>query len=51
MSEKTKEVPQLSDATYAHTLVIKSDGTPRLCPDKGSWCFSIESVVFSDITS
>ncbi len=24
MSEKTKEVPQLADATYAHTLVIKS---------------------------
>ncbi len=24
MSEKTKEVPQLEDATYAHTLVIKS---------------------------
>ncbi len=24
MSEKTKEVSQLSDATYAHTLVIKS---------------------------
>ncbi len=24
MSEKTKEVPQLADTTYAHTLVIKS---------------------------
>ena len=24
MSEKTKEVPQLDDATYAHTLVIES---------------------------
>ncbi len=24
MSEKTKEVPQLADATFAHTLVIKS---------------------------
>ena len=24
MSEKTKEVPQLAGATYAHTLVIKS---------------------------
>ena len=24
MSEKTREVPQLSDATYAHTLVIES---------------------------
>ncbi len=24
MSEKTREVPQLADATYAHTLVIKS---------------------------
>ncbi len=24
MSEKTKEVPQLADATYAHALVIKS---------------------------
>ncbi len=24
MSEKTKEVPRLADATYAHTLVIKS---------------------------
>ena len=24
MSEKTKEVPQLGDTTYAHTLVIKS---------------------------
>ena len=24
MSEKTKEVPQHADATYAHTLVIKS---------------------------
>ncbi len=24
MSEKTKEVAQLADATYAHTLVIKS---------------------------
>ncbi len=24
MWEKTKEVPQLADATYAHTLVIKS---------------------------
>ncbi len=22
MSEKTREVPQLADATYAHTLVI-----------------------------
>ncbi len=24
MSDKTKEVPQLDDLTYAHTLVIKS---------------------------
>ncbi len=24
MSEKTKEVPQLADGTYAHILVIKS---------------------------
>ncbi len=24
MSEKTKEVPQIADATYAHTLFIKS---------------------------
>ncbi len=24
MSEKTREVPQLADTTYAHTLVIKS---------------------------
>ncbi len=24
MSEKTKEVPQLANATYAHTMVIKS---------------------------
>ncbi len=24
MLEKTKEVPQLADTTYAHTLVIKS---------------------------
>ena len=24
MSEKTREVPQLADATYAHILVIKS---------------------------
>ncbi len=24
MSEKTREVPQLADATYAHTLVIES---------------------------
>ena len=24
MSEKTKEVRQLADATYAHTLVIKA---------------------------
>ncbi len=24
MSEETKEVPQLADTTYAHTLVIKS---------------------------
>ena len=24
MSEKTKEVPKLADATYAHTLIIKS---------------------------
>ncbi len=46
MSEKTKEVPQLADATYAHTLVIKSTheykvygpygsdpGTQSLLPD------------------
>ncbi len=24
MSEKTREVPQFADATYAHTLVIES---------------------------
>ncbi len=24
MSEKTREVPQLADSTYAHTLVIES---------------------------
>ncbi len=24
MSEKTREVPQLANTTYAHTLVIKS---------------------------
>ncbi len=24
MSEKTRQVPQLSDATYAHSLVIES---------------------------
>ncbi len=24
MSEKTREVPQLADTTYAHTLVIES---------------------------
>ena len=26
MSEKTREMPQLADATYAHTLVIESTG-------------------------
>ncbi len=43
MSERTKEMPQLADATYAHTLVIKSTRimstfndqsmTPSFCAD------------------
>ena len=32
MSEKTRLVPQLADATYAHTLVIESThiGRPKI---------------------
>ncbi len=32
MSERTKEVPQLADATYADTLVIKSTHWPPWPP-------------------
>ncbi len=36
MSEKTKEVPQLTDATYAHTLIIKSTHEYRVHGPYGS---------------
>ena len=34
MSEKTKEVPRLAYATYAHTLVIKSTHEYKVSPCK-----------------
>ena len=32
MSEKTREVPKLDDATYAHTLVVKSAHEYKVYP-------------------
>ncbi len=37
MSEKIKEVPQLADATYAHTLVIKSTHEYMVHGTYGTW--------------
>ncbi len=45
MLEKTKEVPQLADATYAHTLVIESAHEYKVHGPYGS-----TSLVFSNIT-
>ena len=36
MSEKTREVPQLADTTYAHTLVIKSTHEYKVLGPYGS---------------
>ena len=57
MSEKTRQVPQFSDAAYAHALAIKSTheykkflkkGESLTKPSQASSFFT--SLVFSDIT-
>ncbi len=37
MSEKTREVPQLADTTYAHTLVYKGTHEYKVHGPYGSW--------------